>query len=59
MIKVEKSILYDNNFLPTKSYLTKDDEVRLDKEEEDFYKITYITNKGKIIEGYIKKMDVD
>ncbi len=59
MIKVEKSILYDNNFLPTKSYLIKNDEVRLDKEEDDFYKITYMTNKGKIIEGYIKKTDVD
>ncbi len=58
-IKSNKAIIYKNPNIPTKMYLIKNDEVRLDKEEDDFYKITYMTNKGKIIEGYIKKTDVD
>ena len=57
-IKEEKSILYDNNLKPTRKYLIKDDQVRLDKEVKDFYKITYFTKDSKS-EGWIKKSDVE
>ena len=57
-IKEEKSILYDNDLKPTRKYLIKDDQVRLDKEVKDFYKITYFTKDSKS-EGWIKKSDVE
>jgi len=57
-IKEEKSILYDNNLKPTRKYLIKEDQVRLDKEVKDFYKITYFTKDSKS-EGWIKKSDVE
>ena len=43
---------------PTRKYLIRDDQVRLDKEVKDFYKITYFTKDSKS-EGWIKKSDVE
>lgn len=57
-IVVEKSIIYNDTFQPTKQYFIKDDNVRIDNEKDNFYQITYFTETKKIIKGWVKKDDV-
>jgi hypothetical protein len=55
---VEKAIIHNQHFQPTRQYLIKNNDVRIDSENTDFYQITFFS--GKItIKGWIKKSDVE
>lgn len=55
---VEKSIIYDSLEVKTKKYLVKNDLITVTGEQNSFLKMKYETDKGDIIEGLIKKENV-
>lgn len=55
---VEKSIIYDRLEVKTEKYLVKNDLITVTGEQNSFFKMKYETDKGEIIEGLIKKENV-
>ena len=58
IIKTNKAFFYKNS-LKTKTYLVKGDFVAIVKYENDFFHIYYFNKDNKLIEGIIKKTDVE
>jgi len=56
-IKLDRTIVYDKNYRPTKMYLIKGDIVEIIKESGSWLNIKYYGK--KTIEGWIKKSDVE
>jgi hypothetical protein len=64
IINVNKSIISEQPNQPTKMYLLKNDSVEVIEEKDNWLKIIYYPEKngewtGKIIEGWIKRSDVE
>gem|GEM_PF-6919410 len=64
VINIKKSIIHSRPSQPTKMYLIQNDPVEVVEERDDWLRIKYYPEKngewtGKVIEGWIKKSDVE
>ena len=56
-VAVPKTYIYSTPEEKTKMYLIKNDEIELVEKAGDFWRMKYTTAKGKVIEGYVKRID--
>ena len=56
-VAVPKTYIYSTPEEKTKMYLIQNDEIELIEKVGDFWRMKYTTAKGKVIEGYVKRID--